>query len=96
MALTTALIEAFGAYFQDQARQQGIDLEDLSLAEYTQRLVQGCKPWVPGSSSAIGKPKTRPFTSKGWCATRRDVPKSDGPCAARPVERPGSPRCSAR
>ncbi len=41
MALTTALIEEFETCFQDQARQQGIDLEDLSLAEYTQRLVQG-------------------------------------------------------
>ncbi len=41
MALTTALIEAFEACFQDPARQQGIALEDLSLAEYTQRPVQG-------------------------------------------------------
>ncbi len=41
MALTTALTAAFEACFQNPARQQGIDLEDLSLAEYTQRLVQG-------------------------------------------------------
>ncbi len=41
MGFTTVLIEAFEACFQDPARQQGIDLEDRSLAAYTQRLVQG-------------------------------------------------------
>ncbi len=88
MGFTTALIEAFEACFQNPARQQGIDLEDLSLAAYTQRLVQERQALGARALERHREAKDPAFHEQGVVCHY--------PCAARPAGGPGSPRCSAR